>query len=295
MSCAAEPAADDPRQRRHLVWRLALVVGLLVLVVAVPAQLAGAQTPAPDPAPTREPADDRPPAVQAPDVPAVPDVPEVTVTLDAQGDGTLSRTVVLILLLTVGSVAPALLLLMTTFTRFAVVLGLARSALGLQTVPPPQVLIGLALFLTFFAMQPVLSEINNDALQPLLAGEIDQGAAFEAAAAPLRAFMLEQTDEDDLALMFSLSDEPPPTTANQTPLVTLVPAFVVSELRTAFIAGFVIFVPFLVIDLVVASVLMSMGMVMLPPVFISLPIKLLLFILVDGWSLIAGTLIRGVQ
>jgi flagellar biosynthetic protein FliP len=225
----------------------------------------------------------------------VPEVPEVSVELDGEGDATLSRTVVIILLLTVGSVAPALLLLMTSFTRFIVVLSLTKNALGLQTVPPAQVLIGLAMFLTFFAMQPVLTEINDNALQPLLDGDIEQDAAFDAASGPLREFMLAQTDQQDLELMFSLTDGPRPQSADETPLLTLVPAFVVSELRTAFIAGFVIFVPFLVIDLVVASVLMSMGMVMLPPVFISLPIKLLLFILVDGWSLIAGTLIGGVQ
>lgn len=225
----------------------------------------------------------------------VPDVPEVSVELDGEGDATLSRTVVIILLLTIGSVAPALLLLMTSFTRFIVVLSLTKNALGLQTVPPAQVLIGLAMFLTFFAMQPVLSEVNDNALQPLLDGDIEQDAAFDAASGPLREFMLTQTDQQDLELMFSLTDRPRPETADDTPLLTLVPAFVVSELRTAFIAGFVIFVPFLVIDLVVASVLMSMGMVMLPPVFISLPIKLLLFILVDGWSLIAGTLIGSVQ
>jgi len=225
----------------------------------------------------------------------VPEVPEVSVELDGEGDATLSRTVVIILLLTIGSMAPALLLLMTSFTRFIVVLSLTKNALGLQTVPPAQVLIGLAMFLTFFAMQPVLSEINDNALQPLLDGDIAQDVAFDEASGPLRQFMLGQTDQQDLELMFSLTDSPRPETADETPLLTLIPAFVVSELRTAFIAGFVIFVPFLVIDLVVASVLMSMGMVMLPPVFISLPIKLLLFILVDGWSLIAGTLIRGVQ
>lgn len=270
---------------RHLtstgprVLRVLLVAMLLAVTLAVVAGPAAAQeTDTPDG-----------------DSVDVPDVPEVSVELDGEGDATLSRTVVIILLLTIGSVAPALLLLMTSFTRFIVVLSLTKNALGLQTVPPAQVLIGLAMFLTFFAMQPVLSEINDNALQPLLEGDIEQDAAFDAASGPLREFMLSQTDQQDLELMFSLTDRPRPETADDTPLLTLVPAFVVSELRTAFIAGFVIFVPFLVIDLVVASVLMSMGMVMLPPVFISLPIKLLLFILVDGWSLIAGTLIGSVQ
>lgn len=270
---------------RHLtstgprVLRVLLVAMLLAVTLAVVAGPAAAQeTDTPDG-----------------DSVDVPDVPEVSVELDGEGDATLSRTVVIILLLTIGSVAPALLLLMTSFTRFIVVLSLTKNALGLQTVPPAQVLIGLAMFLTFFAMQPVLSEINDNALQPLLEGDIEQDAAFDEASGPLREFMLSQTDQQDLELMFSLTDRPRPETADDTPLLTLVPAFVVSELRTAFIAGFVIFVPFLVIDLVVASVLMSMGMVMLPPVFISLPIKLLLFILVDGWSLIAGTLIGSVQ
>lgn len=270
---------------RHLtstgprVLRVLLVAMLLAVTLAVVAGPAAAQeTDTPDG-----------------DSVDVPDVPEVSVELDGEGSATLSRTVVIILLLTIGSVAPALLLLMTSFTRFIVVLSLTKNALGLQTVPPAQVLIGLAMFLTFFAMQPVLSEINDNALQPLLEGDIEQDAAFDEASGPLREFMLSQTDEQDLELMFSLTDRPRPETADDTPLLTLVPAFVVSELRTAFIAGFVIFVPFLVIDLVVASVLMSMGMVMLPPVFISLPIKLLLFILVDGWSLIAGTLIGSVQ
>jgi len=221
----------------------------------------------------------------------VPEVPEVSVELDGEGDATLSRTVVIILLLTVGSVAPALLLLMTSFTRFIVVLSLTKNALGLQTVPPAQVLIGLAMFLTFFAMQPVLTDINDNALQPLLDGDIEQDAAFDAASGPLREFMLAQTDQQDLELMFSLTDGPRPQRADETPLLTLVPAFVVSELRTAFIAGFVIFVPFLVIDLVVSAVLMGLGMMMLPPSFVSLPFKLLLFVMLDGWLLVAGTLL----
>ena len=276
-SAGRTPARPVPPAARAL--RVLLVVVLALVALAVTAAPAWAQDTEAEP---------------DSDV-TVPEVPEVSVELDGEGDATLSRTVVIILLLTVGSVAPALLLLMTSFTRFIVVLSLTKNALGLQTVPPAQVLIGLAMFLTFFAMQPVLTEINDNALQPLLDGDIEQNAAFDAASGPLREFMLAQTDQQDLELMFSLTDGPRPQRADETPLLTLVPAFVVSELRTAFIAGFVIFVPFLVIDLVVASVLMSMGMVMLPPVFISLPIKLLLFILVDGWSLIAGTLIRGVQ
>lgn len=294
------------RDRRAQARQLLIVVALATALVGLAAAPADAQ-PVPLGGPTEqaterssEPATRRGSPQTGTDdrdiaVPRVPDVPEVAVTFDGQEDQTLSRTVVLILLLTVGSVAPALLLLMTSFTRFVVVLSLAKNALGLQNVPPAQVLVGLALFLTFFVMQPVLSEINDDALQPLLDGRIDQDAAFDAASEPLKAFMLEQTNRTDLELMFSLTERTRPETAADTPLLTLVPAFVVSELRTAFIAGFVIFVPFLVIDLVVASVLMSLGMVMLPPVFISLPVKLLLFILVDGWALITTTLISGVQ
>ena len=227
-------------------------------------------------------------------VPDPADVPEVSVQVESDDDA-LSRTVVVLLLLTVGSVAPALLLLMTTFTRFAIVFGLTKRALALQTVPPSQVLVGLALFLTFFVMQPVFSEINEVALQPLLAGELSQSEAFSAGFAPLREFMLAQTRESDLGMFMDLSNAPRPESPSDVSAGTLVPAFVVSELRTAFITGFVIFVPFLVIDLVVASVLMSMGMVMLPPVFISLPLKLLLFVLVDGWPLIIGSLVESVQ
>jgi flagellar biosynthesis protein FliP len=224
----------------------------------------------------------------------VPDVPDVTISVDS-GDTALSRTVVIILLLTVGSVAPGLLLLMTTFTRFIVVFGLAKNALALQTVPPAQVLVGLALFLSFFVMQPVLSAVNEEAVQPLLAGEIGQQEAIEAGFAPLRSFMLAQTRDSDLKLFVELSNRPQPATPADIPASTLIPAFVISELRAAFIIGFIVFVPFLVIDLVVAAVLMSMGMVMLPPVFVSLPIKLLLFVLVDGWVLLVGSLVNSVN
>jgi flagellar biosynthesis protein FliP len=227
-------------------------------------------------------------------VPVVPDVPDVTISVDS-GDTALSRTVVIILLLTVGSVAPGLLLLMTTFTRFVVVFGLAKNALALQTVPPAQVLVGLALFLSFFVMQPVLSAVNEEAVQPLLAGEIGQQEAIEAGFAPLRSFMLAQTRDSDLKLFVELSNRPQPATPADIPASTLIPAFVISELRAAFIIGFIVFVPFLVIDLVVAAVLMSMGMVMLPPVFVSLPIKLLLFVLVDGWVLLVGSLVNSVN
>lgn len=237
------------------------------------------------------------PDIGAPSNPAIgvdgPDAPQVGVSITSDDPG-LSRTVLIILLLTVGSVAPGLLLLMTTFTRFVIVLGLAKNALALQTVPPSQVLVGLSLFLTFFVMGPTLSEVNAEAIQPMLAGTVSTGEALQAGFTPLRSFMLAQTRESDLQMFVDLSGETVANTA-EVPANVLIPAFVISELRTAFVIGFVIFVPFLVIDLVVAAVLMSMGMVMLPPVFISLPLKLLLFILVDGWVLLIGSLVGSVQ
>ncbi|WP_093378567.1 flagellar type III secretion system pore protein FliP [Flavimobilis marinus] len=202
-----------------------------------------------------------------------------------------SGSITVLLAITVLSVAPALLLMMTSFTKIFVVLGLTRNALGLTTVPPNQVLAGLALFLSLFIMGPVLTEVNEIALQPYLAGTIDFGGAFELAQAPLREFMMGVTREDDIALMTRISENPNPADAESVPLLTLIPAFMLSELRAAFIIGFVIFVPFLVIDLVVSSALMSMGMMMLPPVMISLPFKLLLFVLVDGWALIITSLV----
>ena len=232
----------------------------------------------------------------------VPPTPPTSPTDPAGDQGTLSvyvdgdrakpsSSVVVLLGMTVLSVAPALLLMMTSFTKIFVVLGLTRNALGLTNVPPNQVLAGLALFLSLFIMQPVLSQVNDLALQPYLDGSIDFTTAVEVATGPLRDFMLAHTREDDIALMTRISDNPNPETAASTPILTVIPAFMLSELRAAFIIGFVIFVPFLVIDLVVSSALMSMGMMMLPPVMISLPFKLLLFVLVDGWALIITQLV----
>ena len=191
--------------------------------------------------------------------------------------------------------APAIMLLMTSFTRFVIVLGLTRNAIGVQTIPPSQVLIGLAMFLTIFVMGPVFKEVNEVAIQPMLNGEIGQMDAMAAGYEPFREFMLAQTREDDLRLFMEMANTDQPVSELDVPASTLVPAFVISELRSAFIIGFVIFVPFLVIDLIVAAVLMSMGMVMLPPVFISLPLKLLLFVLVDGWALLIGSVVESVQ
>lgn len=258
---------------------LVLVAALLMVVAVAGAASAQPVDPAPDAGIT---------------VPDVEDVPDVSVSVDS-GDETLSQTVMVLLLLTVAAVAPGILLLMTTFTRFVVVLGIAKNALGLQTVPPSQVLVGLALFLSVFSMGNVLSEVNETALQPLLAGEIAQQEAMESGFEPIREFMLAQTRDEDLQLFIDLADAEQPANPEQVGARTLIPAFVISELRTAFTIGFVIFMPFLIIDLVVAAVLMSMGMLMLPPIFVSLPLKLLMFVLVDGWVLIAGSLVNSVN
>ena len=199
----------------------------------------------------------------------------------SSGEGPTSA-IVLLLTLTVLAVAPALLLLTTSFTKIIVVLSLTRNALGLQGIPPNQVLAGLAIFLSFFVMSPVLGVVNTDALQPYLDGSITFGQAFDIGRIPLETFMLANTRPEELALMVQVSQEPPPATPSDVSLTTLVPAFILSELRAAFIIGFVIFLPFLIIDMVVSSGLMSVGMIMLPPVLVSLPFKLLLFVLVDG-------------
>ncbi|MTV27331.1 flagellar type III secretion system pore protein FliP [Nitriliruptoraceae bacterium ZYF776] len=270
---------------------LLLLVALLLAVSTWLAPSASAQ-PVDEPAPT---APEAPAAPTPPAAPEEPAGPEVSVTIDGlEGDESMSRTVTMVLLLTVAAVTPILLLLMTTFTRFVVVLGLARQGLGLQAVPPAQVLVGLALFLSLFSMGPTLAQVNEVALQPMLAGEMTTLEAAEAGFGPMRTFMLSQTREDDLALFTDLSGAEAPATPDDVGVTTLVPAFVISELRTAFTIGFVVFVPFLVIDLVVSSVLMALGMVMLPPIFVSLPIKLLLFVLVDGWALLSRSLVTSV-
>jgi flagellar biosynthetic protein FliP len=235
-----------------------------------------------------------PRAPTAPTSPAEADPDATTVTVDiggSKGNGKPSSSVVIILAVTALSVAPAILLLTTSFTKIFVVLSLTRNALGLQSTPPTQVLAGLALFLTLFVMSPVLTQVNNDGVQPYLKGQMTQSQAFDAGVKPLRQFMVSHTRSEELALITKAAQQPRPKNAASVPLSTLVPAFVLSELRSAFVIGFVIFVPFLVIDLVVAAVLMSMGMMMLPPVTISLPFKILLFVLVDGWGLIVQSLV----
>ena len=207
-------------------------------------------------------------------------------------DNAPSSAVVTLIGITLLSVAPALLLMMTSFTKIFVVLSMTRNALGLASVPPNQVLAGLTLFLSLFIMWPVLTHVNTAAVQPYLTGHLDFSAALSAGAKPLSGFMLAHTRQEDIALMTRAAGIANPATPAATPLQTLVPAFMISELRAAFIIGFVIFIPFLVIDLVVSSALMSMGMMMLPPVMVSLPFKVLLFILVDGWGLIITALVQ---
>jgi flagellar biosynthesis protein FliP len=207
-------------------------------------------------------------------------------------NGTPSDSIVTLLGITVLSVAPALLLMMSSFTKIFVVLALTRNALSLPSIPPNQVLAGLSLFLTLFIMWPVLTDINTVAVAPFTDGQIDFGRAFELAQEPLRQWMLAYTREEDIALMHRAAQIENPTDPSSIPLQTLVPAFMLSELRAAFLIGFIIFVPFLVIDLVVASALMSMGMMMLPPVMISLPFKILLFLLIDGWGMVITALVQ---
>lgn len=213
------------------------------------------------------------------------------INLGSSDPNGVSNTLRIILLITVLSIAPAILVLMTCFTRIIVVLGFVRNALGTQQIPPNQVLIGLALFLTFFIMGPTFSQINQNSFQPYMNGKITQQEAYTAATSPLKEFMAKQTREKDLALFLDYAKIKQPQKVTDIPLRALVPAYAISELKTAFQMGFMIFIPFLVIDMIVSSVLMSMGMMMLPPVMISLPFKILLFILVDGWSLIVKSLL----
>lgn len=300
MPSTTDPVAPSRRRRRTraILRRLAVFVVVALaafaylVATAAPSAAQAIVEPISEPVvgAQSEPADTglgivvtEPTAVTAPDV-----------GISIEGAGGLTQTVVIILLLTIGSIAPSILLLMTSFTRFAIVLSLTRNALGTQQVPPTQVLTGLALFLTLFVMGPIFQEINSEAIQPLLNGEIDQGEAWEVGFEPLSQFMLAQTSDEDLRLFIDLRNEPVTSAEDVDPTV-LIPAFVLSELRTAFTIGFMIFIPFLVIDLVVSSVLMALGMVMLPPVFISLPIKLLLFVLVDGWGLIVQSMIASVN
>jgi flagellar biosynthetic protein FliP len=227
----------------------------------------------------------------APDGALAQALPALTSTPAAGGGTQWTLSIQTLLLLTSLTFLPAMLLLMTSFTRIIIVFSLLRHAMGTQTSPPNQVLVGLALFLTFFIMAPVGEKIYADAYLPLAENRITFTQALDRGAVPLRAFMLKQTRDADLALFTKISQSPPPANVDEVPLRVLIPAFVTSELKTAFQIGFIIFIPFLIIDMVVASVLMSMGMMMMSPVMIALPFKIMLFVLVDGWQLVIGSLV----
>lgn len=304
-SLVAAPArfADTRFARAIVVTLLALVVAsALVMLIGQQANAAPVSPTAPT-APTA-PATDGTEATTGTTPTDFTDTDQTTsdgtgsggLSIDINGpDGAPSQAVVTLIGITLLSVAPALLLMMTSFTKIFVVLAMTRNALALPSIPPNQVLAGLALFLSLFIMAPILTHINTDAVQPYLDGRLDLQGAIDAGIAPLREFMLAHTREEDLALMTRSANQPNPDSQADVPMLTLIPSFMISELRAAFIIGFVIFIPFLVIDLVVSAALMSMGMMMLPPVMISLPFKILLFVLVDGWGLIIKSLIESYQ
>jgi flagellar biosynthesis protein FliP len=259
--------------RRLLLVLAALGAAITVVLFAAPAFAQGA----------------------GPSAPTIP-IPRVNIGVSpATKPSDVALSLQILLLLTVVTLAPTLLVLLTSFTRIVVVLSFVRTALGTQQVPPTQVLVGLSLLLTFFVMNPVIQDVNKNALQPYLANKISQKVAIDRAAVPLRTFMFKQTREKDIALFYSLSKEPRPAKQADVPTYLLIPAFVISELKTAFQIGFAIYIPFIVIDMVVASVLLSMGMMMIPPVIISLPFKILIFLLVDGWNLTVAALFASFQ
>ena len=219
--------------------------------------------------------------------------PLISVGLDQEADqGQVAVVMQLFLLMTVLSLAPSILIMLTSFTRIAIVFSLLRQAMGTNQLPPNQVVIGLSLFLTFYVMAPVWQQVNQDALQPLIAKEINQTQALEKALGPIRKFMISQTREKDLALLVNVAKMQRPANIGEVPTTVLIPSFIISELKTAFQIGFMLYVPFLIIDMVVASVLLSMGMMMLPPIMVSLPFKLMIFVLADGWHLIVGSLVK---
>ncbi|RZU34517.1 flagellar type III secretion system pore protein FliP [Blastococcus saxobsidens] len=271
------PVRPLPGAGSSRTWRRAALVLLLTLVAGLTAVLLA------DPAAA---------APTAPTAPVAPTPPAVDGTVDISiGDGSPSSSITLILAITVLSVAPSVLLLATSFTKIIVVLGLTRNALGMATSPPNQVLTGIALFLTLFVMGPVFSDINEIAVQPYMDGAMTVSQAYDSGVVPLRTFLLDNTREDELRLMIDLSGEEAPADATQVSMTTLIPAFVLSELKSAFIIGLVIFIPFLVLDMLVSAALMALGMMMVPPTIVSLPFKLLLFVVVDGWALITTALV----
>ena len=266
------PRADRPRPKRFW-WAPRLVFAALVLGIGLGAILLAPQSTG---------------AAVPEKVPAF-----ISIGLDqTQEPGKMAVVLQIFLLMTILSLAPAILIMLTSFTRVVIVLSLLRRALGTMQMPPNQVIIGLALFLTFFIMTPVWHQINNDALQPYLDEKIDQQQALKNAAEPLRKFMFKQTREKDLALFVAIAKVQRPGNVDDVPTSVLIPSFIISEVNTAFQIGLLLYVPFLIIDMVVASVLLSMGMMMLPPIMISLPFKLMLFVLADGWNLMVGSLVR---
>jgi flagellar biosynthetic protein FliP len=274
MTPSTAPVRGVPVARRvGLVLLIAALFGVVLALLAGPASAA-------------------PTAPVEPTAPTAPVVPGVDGGVDISiGGGSPSTSITLILAVTVLSVAPAVLLLATSFTKIIVVLSLTRNALGMQMSPPNTVLTGIALFLTLFVMGPVFTEINDTAVQPYLNGAVTMTQAYDVGVVPLREFLLDNTREDELSLMVGLSGEEAPTDAAAVSMTTLVPAFVLSELKSAFIIGLVVFIPFLVMDMLVSAALMAMGMMMVPPSVVSLPFKLLLFVVVDGWGLIATALV----
>ncbi len=259
------------RASRIAVW---MIVALLAMPVLAAAQGRGA-----GPAPAVK---------TAPAAPATGGA--VNVNID--GVGTVSAPLQIVVLMTLLSFVPAVLVMMTSFTRIAIVFHFLRQALGTQEMPSNQMLVGLTLFLTAFIMTPTVTRINELAIQPAIAGQIDTTTALERAAPPLRDFMLKQTREADLALFVELSHTPRPATPDELPMRVVIPAFAISELKTGFQMGFFIFIPFLLVDLVVSTTLLSMGMLQLPPMMVSLPFKVLLFVMIDGWNLLVGSVVR---
>lgn len=258
-------------------WWLCLVLALLLGFFSAPAL-------AQDTPPAGE------PSAQIGSLPAIPGLPALTVTTEPDGSQQYTVTLQILAIMTALTFLPALLLMMTSFTRIIIVFSILRQALGLQQSPSNQILIGLSLFLTLFIMQPVISTVNENALQPYINEQISAQEALAQTAEPFHTFMLSQTRESDIALFAGIAGSPVLNGPEDVPFSILVPAFITSELKTAFQIGFLIFIPFLVIDIVVASVLMAMGMMMLSPLIISLPFKIMLFVLVDGWAMIIGTL-----
>lgn len=291
------------RVARHLAVLLAALVGAAVVLLGLTATAATAAPVAPvaaavhaDVSASLAMAPEGPNGPRGPKGPKAPGNGDSSVTIDLDGiTDKPSTPVTVILALSLLSLLPAILLTCTSFTKVLVVLGLTRNALGLQQIPPNQVLAGLALFLSLFIMAPVLSQMNDDGIQPYLDGDKTASVAYDDGVEPLRDFMLDQTGDDELRLLTNVAGRDLPENRDEVSMATLVPSFVLSELKQAFIIGFIIFIPFLVIDIVISGALMALGMMMMPPVMVSLPFKLLLFVLVDGWGLVITSVVSSYQ